>query len=122
MPLRSVTACQVIVTRPLPATAVTPLGAGGGVRSTVQVQVAGVGSAVPLGLIAQTEKVWSPSLSMSSVRGLVQAIGVLLSSWHWKVAVGSSAMKLNVASVRFVTAAGVPVRVVSGVARAISHA
>ena len=58
----------------------------GGVVSIVQLNEAGVGSALPTPSIARTWKVWSPSESPAYSFGLVQAAKLPSSSLHSKLA------------------------------------
>jgi hypothetical protein len=57
----------------------------GGPVSTIQVNVAGVGSALPAASVAFTENVCGPSSRPVSVVGDVQAANAPASSLHWKL-------------------------------------
>src|SRR5437764_6333923 len=63
--------------------------------STVQVELAGVGSVLPAGSVARTAKLWLPSASAAVVCGLVEDIYVPPSMRHSKVEPGSLALKLK---------------------------
>src|SRR5439155_1341806 len=58
----------------------------GGVVSTVQLAVAGVGSALPALSVARTRKPWLPSARPLYACGLVQAVKAAPSRLHWKPA------------------------------------
>ena len=64
--------------------------------STTNVCDAGVGSVLPPESIARTSNVWLPGASGAVVCGDEQPANAALSTRHWNVAPGSSAMKLNV--------------------------
>src|ERR1700676_2240034 len=62
-----------------------PVGTDGGVVSTIQWAVAGVGS-VPVALVAATAKVWRPPVRPAYVTGLAHAVAGPPSSEHRKPA------------------------------------
>ena len=68
----------------------------GAVVSITNVCDAGVGSMLPPESIARTWNVWLPGASDAVVCGELQGANVAVSTRHWNVAPGSSAMKLNV--------------------------
>jgi hypothetical protein len=86
----------------------------GGVRSTVHVKTAGVGSVFPAGSVARTWNVWLPSTRLEYALGLVQAPNPPPSSWHWKELPASVDVKLKLAEVAFVGFEGFAVMEVSG--------
>jgi hypothetical protein len=94
--------------------AASPDGVLGGVVSTVQVEVAGVGS-LPALVVAYTEKVWLPWVRPGYVFGLVHVEAAAASSRQVKVAEPPpEALKANVALVLAVTSGGAVLIVVSG--------
>ena len=79
----------------------------------VQVNEAGEGS-VPATLTARTRKLWLLAPSAEYAWGLVHAVKLALSSEHWNVAPAGVDVKVNVALVLVVEAAGDEVIAVSG--------
>ena len=86
----------------------------GGVVSTVQERVAGVGSTLPAGSMALTPNVCDASLRLEYERGDVQAEYEAPSRLHWNVDPASLDVKLKLAEVEFVAVGGADVIVVSG--------
>ena len=68
----------------------------GGVASTVNDALAGVGSTSPAALIARTWKVWAPSASELYCCGLVHEAHGAPSRLHWKVSFVSLPWNVNV--------------------------
>jgi hypothetical protein len=91
----------------------------GGVKSTVQVWLAGVGSGPAAALTARTASVWVPSDRAEMVWAGGHAVNIAArSSRHWNVADGSSEENWNVALGELVNADGAEVIDVSGAAQA----
>ena len=86
----------------------------GAVRSITQVKLAGDGSVLFTASVARTSKVCDPTASPVKFRGLVQAANGTASNRHWNVLPGSLDVNVKLAPVAVVTAAGLPVMVVSG--------
>src|SRR5690348_2434662 len=106
MPELSVEASQLTCTWvDVVALACTPDGTVGGVVSTIQLAVAGVGSGTPP-TVAATEKTCSPSASWDNATGLVHAVGVAASSAHMNVALVDVAWNVTLPVVWFVGVAG----------------
>ena len=83
----------------------------------VKLRLAGVASMLPAVSIARTWKLCAPAASAGlTVRGEVQAAKAALSTLHWKLAVASGELKLNVGVVSFVGvgSTGPPVKAVFG--------
>src|SRR5689334_15872779 len=89
----------------------SPVGAGGGVASTVQEAVAA--PTLPTASAARTANVCAPSASPVSVRGLVHAAKAAPSRLHVN-AVAPAAANDRVAPVALVTPDGAPESVTSG--------
>src|SRR5262249_15664988 len=89
----------------------------GGVRSIIQVNVAGVGSAPPVLPTARTANVWFPSERPLKLAGLVHALNGALSSEHSKLAIAETGwlpLNENCADLLVVGVAGELSIVVSG--------
>ncbi len=98
---------------------VVPLGpavivVSGGVVSTLNARLAGVGSVLPAVSVARTSNVCAPSASAAVVNGVVQAANAPASTRHWKVDPASVAVKENVGVLSLVVPVGPAVIVVSG--------
>ena len=85
----------------------------GAVVSTVQDQVAGLGSVLPAVSVACTANVCAPALTVNAVPD-VHAANVPPSREHWNVEPALSLEKANTVEVAFVNAAGLVVMVVLG--------
>jgi hypothetical protein len=97
---------------------VTPVGppvivTTGAVVSTVQDQVAGVGSVLPAVSVACTANVCAPALTVNEAPE-VHAVKAAPSREHWKVEPASVLVNENTVEVEFVNAAGLVVMVVLG--------
>src|SRR6266511_4297811 len=92
----------------------------GAVRSTVQVWLAGVWSALPAWSVARTSKVWLPSVRAGErVCGLVQDVQLPLSMRHWKLELGSLELKLKLGVASPDGFEGLASMVVSGAVRSM---
>ena len=94
----------------------------GGVVSTTQERVAGVGSTLPAASMALTPNVCELSLRLEYARGDVQAEYATPSRLHSNVDPASLEEKLTLAEVEFVAAGGADVIVVSGGTSSTTHA
>jgi hypothetical protein len=86
----------------------------GAVRSITQVKLAGDGSVLLAASVARTSKVCVPAAKPVKFRGLVQAANAAVSNRHWNVLPASFDVNEKLAVVAVVTAAGLPVMLVSG--------
>src|SRR5918999_105786 len=95
------------------------LGAGGSVRSIVQVCEAGVASVFPAASVALTSKVCEPALRPVYDFGEVQAAKAPPSSWHSKLEPASLEVNEKLGSASLEGSLGEAVIVVLGSARSI---
>ena len=90
----------------------------GGVRSTVQVWLAGVASVLPAASVARTSKVWLPAVSAGEIdSGLVQDVQPPPSMRHSKVEPVSLELKVKLGVVLLDGSAGLESIVVFGAVR-----
>jgi hypothetical protein len=85
------------------------------------VKLAGVPSTFPAASLARTLNVCEPSTSVEYGFGLVQGVNVRVSRAHSNVAVASGEVKLKLAVVALVVAAGLAVMLVSGATVSTVH-
>src|SRR5206468_10899506 len=90
----------------------------GGVRSTVQVWLAGVASVLPAASVARTSKVWLPAVRAGEIdSGLVQELQLPVSMRHSKLEPLSSELKLKLGVVLLDGSDGFESMVVFGAVR-----
>src|SRR5919206_85670 len=92
----------------------------GRVVSTLHVNEAGVASVLPAASVARTWKVCEPSARPVYCLGEVQAVKPPASSWHWKLTPPSGELKVKLAVLLLLLAAGFESMAVSGAAVSLS--